>query len=59
MINDNIVVVRKDEFAILTEDSMLARLTRKLLRDETGDYIDARKLRFIYDVPAAKGKEGQ
>ena len=51
MINDNIVVLRKEEYEILTQDSILANLTRKFLQKETSFYPSVEPLRFIYQIP--------
>ena len=59
MINDNVVVIHKDEYKILMENSVLANLTRKFLNECTADsdYQNISCLRFIYDISLKNEKE--
>lgn len=59
MINDNVVVIHKDEYKILMENSVLANLTRRFLNDCTvdSDYQNVSFLRFIYNISLTNEKE--
>lgn len=59
MINDNVVVIHKDEYKILMENSVLANLTRKFLSEGTdnSDYQNISCLRFIYNISLTNEKE--
>ena len=56
MLNDNIVVLKKNEYEILVMDSLLATITRNTLRDEDNSCRIEDQLRLIYRIPE-KGKE--
>lgn len=59
MINDNVVVIHRDEYKILMENSVLANLTRRFLNDCTvdSDYQNVSFLRFIYNISLTNEKE--
>ena len=59
MINDNVVVIPKDEYKILMENFVLANLTRRFLNDCTvdSDYQNVSFLRFIYNISLTNEKE--